>query len=111
MDPHTFSNYEDIRVIGIHLDLVVDFERKVLMGHTILKFKVLKSIDKVILDTKKLKIFRVRNTNKSLEWKLLNNNPVFGSPLEITLDNYLIKEEIINLSIWYETSPDADAIQ
>ena len=108
LDPHSYSNPNKVRVTHLKLDLIIDWENRILKGHVNLDLDKKENADTLILDTRKLKISRVENrlTGKTLKFWLGNEHPIFGSPLYIALgknDN----------AVWvfYETSKDAAALQ
>src|SRR5690606_8802640 len=93
-----------------HLDLEIEaiFEEKILRGTAVLKLNRKQETDKLILDTRELKIVKIIDaaTRKELKFSLGEMNDTFGQPLEITL-----APETESIAIVYETSPTAAALQ
>ena len=69
-DNHTLSNYSQIRVSHVHLNLTVDFSQKELIGSAELTFKKLIETNTLILDTKYLWIDRVEDQNGQLDFTI-----------------------------------------
>ena len=63
VDNHTLSNYSQIRVSHVHLDLTVDFLKE-LTGFAALSFQKQKETNTLVLDTKYLLIDRVEDQNE-----------------------------------------------
>ena len=64
-DKHTLSNYSQIRVSHVHLDLTVNFSKKELIGSAELTFQKQTETNTLILDTKYLWIDRVEDQNEN----------------------------------------------
>ena len=87
-DNHTLSNYSQIRVSHVHLDLAVDFSQKVLSGFAELSFQKQTQINTLILDTKYLLIDRVEDQNENkLDFNYLEADELLGTPLSIQLND------------------------
>ena len=105
-DPHSYTDISQGKVFKVDLRLTVDFEKLCLRGYVILKMTKLTQgfID---LDTRDLKINKITNINgDSLKWFLGERDSILGSRLRIELP-----EKTKEISIMYETSPEASALQ
>ena len=59
-DPHSYSRPDKVKVIHIHLELDVDFKRKILHGHVELTLeKIDPKAKSVILDARNLTVSKV----------------------------------------------------
>ncbi|MFC5270286.1 M1 family metallopeptidase [Adhaeribacter terreus] len=107
-DSHSYSNPEAIAVSHLDLDIEVLFDQKTLRGTATLNLNRKQQSNNLILDARDLKILKVTDSgsNAELPFKLGENKEVFGQPLEITL-----KPETKSVTIQYETSPEAAALQ
>jgi len=110
-DVFTFSNYEEVRVTNVHLDLSVDFDNKKMTGSAEIDVeRIASNASKIILDTNELIIASVE-VHKGDEWlptafKLGEKDPIKGRSLTIDLP-----VEADKLKIEYETSPSAEGLQ
>lgn len=113
MDPNTHSNYEEIKVDHIHLDLMVDFSNSILKGNIILTCEILQNnINKLLLDVRHLKLEKVtliEPNETSLEFKL-NEKDSLGSQLEINLFDFKQFTKF-KVKIDYETTKSSEALQ
>ncbi len=114
-DKFTQSNYRDVRVTHLALDLDVDFDAKVLRGTATLDFqRIDPAATELVLDTKGLKIAGVQlyADGKRVEalippFKFGGADSVLGSKLTISLG----EANADRVEITYETSPDAEGLQ
>ena len=121
IDPCSFANNNEVKSKQIHLNLSVNFDKKVLFGNVDLTFECItngdEQVSSIILDSRELDIKSIYITNdkeKKLKYSLLAGNdkvPTFGQPLKIELSSPLKSKEEIQISIEYSTSPKAEAIQ
>lgn len=110
-DVFTYSNYNDVRVSHVDLDLTVDFESKTLAGTATLDFDRLdEDADVLVLDAGDLSISAVQAEVNgdwlSAGYKIGPDNEVMGSRIEITLP-----DDAEKVRITYATSPEAEGIQ
>ena len=110
-DKFTYSNYDDMRVTHLDLDLDVNFHAKILDGIATLDFKRLNADSTaLILDTKGLLIKAVSiNTGddwESADYTLSDNDPMMGASLSIVVGSTASRVKIV-----YATSPDAEGLQ
>ncbi len=107
-DVHSYARPAEARVLESDLDLWVDFEKKVLRGSVTHKIE---GKDKIVLDTKDLKISRVDLSADGQsfaqgKFQLGAADKILGAPLEIELAS---GTRYVRVS--YETSPTAVALQ
>lgn len=106
-DVHSFSNPETTRHSHLQLDLEVDFDRKVIRGSATYTIDNPSNSKEMKLDTRKLKIKDVKDeAGKVLPFSLGTEVEHLGQALKIDIS--AAKGRII---VYYETSPDADALQ
>jgi leukotriene-A4 hydrolase len=106
-DAHSYANFNDVRVKHISLDLEVDFDKKVLTGSATLYIDNIHNVNLLVLDVRKLSIHGIIDDNgDTAAFALGEESAVFGSPLNIT-----IQPETKSVTVYYTTSPDADALQ
>ena len=111
-DPHSYANFDQVRVTAAHLYLDVSFERRELTGFVEL------SLDRrdpaareLLLDTRDLKIDGVlaigaEQGYRKAAFKLGAHDPIFGRPLRIDLP-----EDATRVRISYHTTPEASGLQ
>jgi len=105
-DPHSFAKPDEAVLTHLSLNLVVDFETKVLSGTASYDIQTSENAREIILDTRDLQIDKVLVDSSSVEFKLDKPEPNLGSALSIP-----IKPSTRKVSIQYKTSPDAAALQ
>lgn len=111
-DPCSFACPEECQVVGIDLDLDVDFNEHVLRGCVHLTLdKKKEDAECVILDTRGLTIKGItdQSTGQKLTYTLGEAVDSFGSKLEVKLPQTAEKQFVI--SVEYETSPKCSALQ
>ncbi|MCF7805379.1 MAG: M1 family metallopeptidase [Candidatus Marinimicrobia bacterium] len=107
-DPASLANIKDVRITHLDLHLDVDFEKKVLRGHVTLSLNNLTGTDTLILDSRGLKIQKVTTgeSGQPVQYSLGEYVLHLGRPLQI-----LITPETEMVTVYYETSDDAGALQ
>lgn len=111
-DVHSYANPDQVRVKHVKLNLVVQFDRKVLKGSTTLTIERKQDGASTLkLDTRDLKIFKVEalfedGSFTSAQFTLGAADKILGAPLTITLP-----AEASKVHIEYETSPAASGVQ
>lgn len=114
-DMHTFARPDEARVTHVDLNLSVDFERRVLVGHAVLNVqrnpKAMKA--PLILDTEKLTIRKVevaRTAGKfaAARFETGKVSKILGAPLTVQLPP---SGNGFRVRITYQTSPEASALQ
>ncbi|HRI00488.1 MAG TPA: M1 family metallopeptidase [Saprospiraceae bacterium] len=108
-DPHSYSNPKDCKVNHLYLNLILNFDQRVIEG--VAEYTLAKSHqDKLILDIMDIDIDSVYiESNKSKEitnFQIGQKDSILGSALTIDL-----KKETQKVIIKYRTSRDAMALQ
>jgi aminopeptidase N len=105
-DVHSYAIPAEARVTHVALDLIADFTRKVMRGTTTLDVQAAADAQKIILDTRDLKIASITDQDgKPLPFKVGTNDPIHGAPLTVQLNGAR------KLRIAYESAPGAAALQ
>ena len=107
-DPHSFANFEQVKVTHLELDLDVDFNSSTLSGSATLLFdRVDPKATKLVLDTRDLHIGNVTGANGgSLPFQLSKADANLGQAL--TID---IAQSTDKVTVYYRTSPNASGLQ
>ncbi len=106
-DPHSFSQPNVAVVKHLDLNLIVDFEKKILSGSATLDIELKNNATQIILDTRDLNIEKVvLDDGSEAKFELGDEVKYLGRPLTINL-----KQEASKLTVFYSSSPDADALQ
>ena len=69
-DPTSFSNFDEIVIEHIDLDLKVDFASKKLSGSALLRLKARKSTRQLVLDSRALAITKVVTDKDVLKYEI-----------------------------------------
>lgn len=106
-DAHSYSNFNDVRIKHLKLDLKVDFSDKTLDGKVDISIENYTKAKQLILDSKDLTIHKVL-LEDSIEtsFSLGEKSEVFGQPLTVE-----VEPSTKVVSVYYTTSPDAEALQ
>jgi len=110
-DPNSYSRPDQVKTTHVHLDLEIDFEKKVLTGSALLTLeKIDTQAGVVILDGRKLIIHGIKEeaTGDVLEYEY-GSPSGFGEKLEIKLPTSISTDLKIRVS--YTTSPESSALQ
>ena len=99
---HSYANFTQMKVMHTHLDLTIDFDKKILHGHATLSVKRQEhySGTTLWLDAQGLTIKSV--TGDVVSYKGMST-PKFGEPLRIETKD----KDNVTITIDYETSPNA----
>lgn len=110
-DPNSYSRPDIVKTTHVHLEVEVDFEKKILVGSVRLTLeKVDLQADSVILDARSLTISRVYEEDSGQTLDYTYGSPSgFGEKLEIKLPAG--SEKKLNIRVEYTTSPEATALQ
>lgn len=107
-DQHSFSNYDDVKVTHLNLNLNVDFDKKELSGKVALTIDNKTGVSELVLDSRDLTIEKVTIgvDEQPTTFKQDSAVAVFGQALRIPIENktYLV-------TVYYTTSPNAEALQ
>ncbi|NDY95793.1 M1 family metallopeptidase [Wenzhouxiangella limi] len=111
-DPHSFAEYEQVRVRHLRLDLDADFSARTLSGHVLLELdRPEPGFQRLVLDTRDLDIRDVNAIQPDgqylpVSWRFGADQGHLGRPLVIALPAGI--EEV---RIDYTTSPEAFGLQ
>ena len=105
-DPHSFARPEEASVTNLSLDLIVDFDKKILSGKAILTLKVADDATEIILDTRDLQIEKVMADNADAKFQLGDSTPYMGKALKIP-----VTAKTKTVTVYYSTSPGAASLQ
>lgn len=105
-DPHSHARPEEAKVRHVSLDLVADFERKVLRGTATLKIEARDDAREIALDVDGLVVKSVRTNIGRSTWRSTERRPEVGAGMLIPL-----WPGVSRIIIEYETSPQAGALQ
>ena len=85
-DPHSFANFNQVKVKHIDLDLDVDFDQSRLSGSAEIQFEKLDaSARQLVLDTRDLSVLAITSGDIHLAYRFGNTDPNLGTPLYIDL--------------------------
>jgi len=110
-DPNSYSRPDQVKTTHVHLELEIDFEKKVLTGHAVLTLeKIDTQARTVVLDGRKLVIHDITEaaTGEVLEYEY-GSPSGYGEKLEVKLPPSSSKE--IRIKVAYTTSPESSALQ
>jgi len=111
-DPHSFAEYERVRINHLRLDLDADLDARTLSGHVILDLERLDpGFQRLVLDSRDLDIRDVNAIQPDgqflpISWRFGADHGHLGRPLVIALP-----AGIKQVRIDYSTSPDAFGLQ
>lgn len=105
-DKHTLSNYEDVTVKHLDLDIAVDFAQKQISGAALWTIDNTQKADKLKLDTYDLTIDSVLVDGAKTTFTLDSAIEHLGSALNIP-----IEKESKKVAIYYHTGANARALQ
>ncbi len=112
LDPHSYAEYERVKVQHLELDLDADFTARQLSGHAIVEIeREDPDVDRLVLDTWDLEIRDVLGASgdgefEILSWRLGDAHEYLGAPLVVELP-----EDVDRVRIDYASSPDAFGLQ
>ncbi len=106
-DAHSYANPNEAVMTHLDLDLDVDFETKIISGEAKITFDTSDSAEYLILDTKDLEVKSIWGENgDEAEFEFGEKDPILGQELKIK-----IPSNSKEITIIYQNSPDAEAIQ
>ena len=107
IDYHSYSNVFDVYTSHLHLDINVDFEEQVISGSANHDIVNNSGVKQIIFDVNKLEIEKVvLDDMEETTFEIGEHDELLGAPL--TVD---IAAETKKVSIFYKTSPEANALQ
>lgn len=111
-DPHSFAEYEKVRVRHLRLNLQADMSAHVLSGHALLELdRIDPAHSRLVLDTRELDIRDVTapqddGHHRPLSWRLAEPRESLGQALVIVLP-----EGVDAVRVDYASSPEAFGLQ
>lgn len=106
-DPHSFASQGEALVRHLALAIEVDFHKKEIFGSATWDIDNSGNGTTMVFDTRGITVQKVvLDHNRETTFRLGDEKPHLGRPLEITIDS-----ATRSLSIYYRTSPDAAAVQ
>jgi aminopeptidase N len=105
-DPHSFSQPEVARVKHLSWIAVVNFQHKIISAAATWDILHAQTSEEIIFDTKDLNITNVKIDNKPAKYRLAKKDSLLGTALIVS-----IEPETKEVTILYNTSPDAEALQ
>ncbi|UTW60986.1 M1 family metallopeptidase [bacterium SCSIO 12741] len=107
-DVHSFSKPEEAKITHLQWTAEVNFDQEIISGVAQYKVDLAPNASEIILDTKNdMKVLKTwLNENEEVEFTLKEAQPFLGRALHIP-----VKAGTQTVSIQYETSPDAEALQ
>ncbi|WP_276368010.1 M1 family metallopeptidase [Chryseolinea sp. H1M3-3] len=106
-DSHSFSKPSEARVTHLHWVATIDFSSKTITATATWQIAAAGDAKEIIFDTKDLSIEKVLLDNDQVAtYKLTDAVPTFGQALAVG-----IERDTKTVSIFYKTSPDAEALQ
>ncbi|KAL8972791.1 MAG: hypothetical protein Q9183_000355 [Haloplaca sp. 2 TL-2023] len=113
-DPNTLSNYNNFLTTHTTAKLDIDFEKKRLVGNVVLKLKSISDAETkdILLDTSYLDIEHIKIKGQTLSgWQLLPRFEPYGSPLKISLEEEVEKDQSFEIDIDIQTTDRCTALQ
>ncbi len=105
VDDHTLSNYLEVPVSHVHLNLEVDFENEILKGSATHTIDNKQEATHAIFDTKNLKIEKVLVDGEEAQYELGEHDELLGTPLHVAITPASSKVEI-----FYQTTDGTEAL-
>lgn len=108
IDPHSYAKPAEARITHLNLDIRVDFEKKKIAGCAAYAIEKSDSATELVLDSRDMTITKITLDNDTSGVAFATGSPdeVLGAPIIIK-----IKPETKKVNVYYETSPDASALQ
>ncbi len=108
LDPHSYSNYQEVVTTHIELNLNVNFDAKQIQGKTSLTIDNKTHTDSIVLDTYELKIDQVTlgENETEADFYVGEKDSTLGSPLIVR-----IKPSTKLIHVYYKTSGGTTALQ
>ncbi len=109
LDPHSFSNFDEINTEHLHLELEVNFENKTIYGVARHQMNNPNNADTATFDIKALKIQKVTlgtsDNEVETSFEIGENDSLKGQPLHVVL-----KPETKQVNIYYQTTSKTESI-
>ena len=110
-DPNSYSRPDLVKTTHVHLEVEVNFEKKILMGSVLLSLERIDlEAESVILDARSLTVSKVSEETSGQSLDYTYGSPSgFGEKFEIKLPAG--SEKALAIRVEYTTSPEATALQ
>ena len=105
-DPHSYAEPNKAKITHLDWEAEVDFENQIIKGEATFTIEKAEGVKLISLDSKGLKIHSVSSKGEELQYELSAEDEYLGSVLDIS-----VNAETEEISISYETSVGADALQ
>lgn len=108
LDPHSYSKPAEALITHLDLDLNVNFEKRKLSGTATYDIQRSAEAKELVLDSRDITVSKITLDNDTAGAAFATGVPdeVLGTPIIIKL-----KPETKKITVYYETSPDAAALQ
>lgn len=103
---HSYSNYKEISVKHLKLDLQADFSKKSLSGTATLLLEHHQQATSLVLDIRSMDIQKAEVDGKEVTFTIGSEDSILGSALSIP-----VTAESREVKVHYTTHPDAEALQ
>lgn len=104
-DDHTLSNYQEVPVSHVHLNLLVDFDNEILTGSVVHTINNSNGSEYAVFDTKNLEITGVKVDGNRVEYQMGTPDELLGTPLEVPITKASKEVEIL-----YSTTKGTEAL-
>jgi len=110
-DPNSYSRPDQVKTKHVHMEVEIDFEKKVLTGHVVLTLeKIDPQASSVVLDGRKLVVHAITDDATGEVLKYEYGSPSgYGEKLEVKLPSSSSTE--LKIKVSYTTSPESSALQ
>jgi len=110
-DPNSYSRPDQVKTKHVHMEVEIDFEKKVLTGHVVLTLeKIDPQATSVVLDGRKLVVHGITDDASGEVLKYEYGSPSgYGEKLEVKLPSSSSTE--LKIKVSYTTSPESSALQ
>jgi leukotriene-A4 hydrolase len=107
-DNHSYSNVNDVYSKHLHLDLVVDFDRKVLSGSVAHDIENVSGVTEMIFDVNSEHISKItlNDDTTAAQFTIGESDELLGAALTVQ-----ITPETKKVVIYYETDPGSNSLQ
>jgi len=110
-DPNSYSRPDQVKTKHVHMEVEIDFEKKVLTGHVVLTLeKIDPQATSVVLDGRKLVVHGITDDASGEVLNYEYGSPSgYGEKLEVKLPSSSSTE--LKIKVSYTTSPESSALQ
>jgi leukotriene-A4 hydrolase len=106
-DPHSYASPVDARVTHLSWKAKINFDSKIISATAVWDIENHTSSDLIIFDTKDLNIQKITlNESAPAQFRLAEKDSLLGQALAV-----MIRPDTKKVSITYQTSPSAEAVQ